>query len=454
MPRVIRDTLLSARDVVATAGPFVLIALALLIAAYFVLQPNPPRHVVLATGPEQSDYAEFGARYAAALKRHHITVELRATEGSSANRHLLRDAKQKVDFGFVRGGSSEAIRAEEEKGTGLRLVALGSLFLEPVWLFYRADSAAKLPGKKLERLDQLRGWRVNVGGRGAGSANLFRKLLNANGLEREDLKLDRLDPTHAAIALFEKNLDALVLVSAPESPILQMLLRTAGINLLEFNQAEAYARRFGYLSAVTLPRGVVDLANDLPPLNVALVAPTSMLVAREGTHPALVQLFVQAAHEIHSDPGWFARAGQFPSREDVEFPLAPEAERYFKNGPPLMQRYLPFWLANLIDRMWVVLISIIAILIPLGRVVPPLYNFRIRSRIFRWYRQLREIEDSLSAKKTTAAELAAELNRLEAKVARISVPLSYTDELYSLRSHIALVRERLNGAQPEEPRAQ
>ncbi len=454
MPRVIRDTLLSARDVVATAGPFVLIALALLIAAYFVLQPNPPRHVVLATGPEQSDYAEFGTRYAAALKRHHITVELRATEGSSANRHLLRDAKQKVDFGFVRGGSSEAIRAEEEKGTGLRLVALGSLFLEPVWLFYRADSAAKLPGKKLERLDQLRGWRVNVGGRGAGSANLFRKLLNANGLEREDLKLDRLDPTHAAIALFEKNLDALVLVSAPESPILQMLLRTAGINLLEFNQAEAYARRFGYLSAVTLPRGVVDLANDLPPLNVALVAPTSMLVAREGTHPALVQLFVQAAHEIHSDPGWFARAGQFPSREDVEFPLAPEAERYFKNGPPLMQRYLPFWLANLIDRMWVVLISIIAILIPLGRVVPPLYNFRIRSRIFRWYRQLREIEDSLSAKKTAAAELAAELNRLEAKVARISVPLSYTDELYSLRSHIALVRERLNGAQPEEPRAQ
>ena len=454
MPRVIRDTLLSARDVVATAGPFVLIALALLIAAYFVLQPNPPRHVVLATGPEQSDYAEFGTRYAAALKRHHITVELRATEGSSANRHLLRDAKQKVDFGFVRGGSSEAIRAEEEKGTGLRLVALGSLFLEPVWLFYRADSAAKLPGKKLERLDQLRGWRVNVGGRGAGSANLFRKLLNANGLEREDLKLDRLDPTHAAIALFEKNLDALVLVSAPESPILQMLLRTAGINLLEFNQAEAYARRFGYLSAVTLPRGVVDLANDLPPLNVALVAPTSMLVAREGTHPALVQLFVQAAHEIHSDPGWFARAGQFPSREDVEFPLAPEAERYFKNGPPLMQRYLPFWLANLIDRMWVVLISIIAILIPLGRVVPPLYNFRIRSRIFRWYRQLREIEDSLSAKKTAAAELAAELNRLEAKVARISVPLSYTDELYSLRSHIALVRERLNGAQQEEPRAQ
>jgi TRAP-type uncharacterized transport system substrate-binding protein len=447
MPRVIRDTLLSARDVMAAAGPFVLVALVLLLAAYFVLQPNPPRHVVLATGPEQSDYAEFGKRYAAALKRHRITVELRATEGSTANRHLLRDAKEKVDFGFVRGGSSEAIRAEDEKGAGLPLVALGSLFPEPVWLFYRADAAAKLPGRKLARLDQLRGWRVNAGGRGGGTTNLFMKLLGANGVGRDEVKFSRFEPTEAAIALFNKEVDAMVLVSAPESQILQMLLRTPGIVLYEFTQAEAYTRRFGYLDAVTLPRGIVDLSLDVPARNIALVAPTSMLVAREDTHPALIQLFVQAAHEIHAEPGWFARAGQFPSREDVEFPLAPEAERYFKNGPPLMQRYLPFWLANLIDRMWVVLISIIAILIPLGRVVPPLYNFRIRSRIFRWYRQLRQIEDSLTAKKTAPADLAAELSRLDAKVERISVPLSYTDELYSLRSHIALVRERLNEAQ-------
>ncbi len=444
--RVIRETLLSARVLAATAGPFILIALGLLVGAYFLLQPNPPRHVVLATGPEQSDYAEFGKRYAAALKRHHIEVVLRPTEGSSANRRLLRDRKENVDFGFVRGGSSEALRAEDEKGTGVPLVALGSLFLEPVWLFYRTEAAARLPGKALTRLDQLRGWRVNAGGRGAGSTNLFMKLLNANGVEREAIKLDRLDPTHAAIGLFNKELDAMVLVSAPESPILQMLLRTPGIALFEFTQAEAYTRRFGYLSAVTLPRGVADFAHDVPARDIRLVAPTSMLVARESTHPALLQLFTQAAHEIHAEAGWFARTGQFPSKEDVELPLAPEAERYFKNGAPLMQRYLPFWLANLIERMWVVLISIIAILIPLGRVVPPLYSFRIRSRIFRWYRQLRQIEDSLSAGNRPTAELTEELDRLDAKVERITVPLSYTDELYSLRSHIALVRTRLAAA--------
>ena len=446
MPRIIRNTLLSARDLAVTVGPFVLIALVLLIGAYFVLQPNPPRSVVLATGPEQGDYAEFGKRYAAALKKHHIEVVLRPTQGSSANRRLLRDAKENVDFGFVRGGSSEVIQAEDEKGTGLPLVTLGSLFFEPVWIFYRTDAAKKLPGKKLEKLDQLRGWRVNTGGRGAGSTNLLSKLISANGLNREDLKIERLDLTQSAIALFNNEIDAMILVSAPESPILQMLLRTPGISLFEFTQAEAYSRRFGYLSPVTLPRGIADFAHDVPAHDVQLIAPTSMLVAREGTHPALVQLFVQAARDIHAEPGWFAKSGQFPSKEDIEFPLAPEAERFLRNGPPLMQRYLPFWLSNLIDRMWVAMISIIAILIPLARVVPPLYNFRIRSRIFRWYRQLRQIEDSISAGKIPVADLLEELNKLDAKAERISVPLSYTDELYSLRSHIALVRERLTPA--------
>lgn len=446
MPRVIRNAVLSARDLALTVGPFVLVALALLVGTYFVLQPNPPRRVVLATGPDQSDYAEFGKRYAAALKKHHIEVVLKPSQGSSANRRLLRDAKEKVDFGFVRGGSSELIRAEDAKHDGVPLVTLGSLFFEPVWIFYRTEAAKKLPGKKLERLDQMRGWRVNTGGRGAGSTNLLAKLIGANGLSREDLKIERLELTPAAIALFNNELDAVALVSAPESPILQMLLRTPGISLFEFTQAEAYSRRFGYMSPVTLPRGIADFAHDVPPHDVPLIAPTSMLVAREGTHPALVQLFVQAARDIHAEPGWFAKAGQFPSKEDIEFPLAPEAERFLKNGPPLLQRYLPFWLANLIDRMWVAMISIIAILIPLARVVPPLYAFRIRSRVFRWYRQLRQIEDSISAGKVPASELLDELNKLDAKAERITVPLSYTDELYSLRSHIALVRERLSGA--------
>ncbi len=443
MPRIIRYTMVSARDLLIAAGPFVLIALVLLVAAYFFLKPDPPRKVVLATGPELSDYAEFGERYKAALKRHHIDVVLRPTEGSSANRILLRNEKENVDFGFVRGGSGESLRAQEEAKSGVPLVALGSLFFEPVWLFYRQESAKNLPDATLERLDQLRGWRVNTGGRGSGATNLMLKLLNASFVERDDLKLARLDLSAAALALIEGELDAVAIVSAPESQILQMFLRTPGIRLYEFVQADAYALRFGYLSAVMVPRGVADLVQDVPPRDTKLIAPTAMLVARETTHPALMQLFVQAAHEIHGAPGWFARPGQFPSAQSVEFPLAGEAERFYRNGPPLLQRYLPFWLANLIDRMWVVLASIIVILIPISRAVPPLYTFRVRSRVFRLYRQLRAIEDALSGTAAPPSELIEDLDKLDAKAARITMPLSFADELYNLRSHIAMVRERL-----------
>jgi len=442
MPRFLRVTLLSARDLVYTAGPFALIALVLLVGAYFLLKPQPPSHVVLATGPEYSDYAQFGKRYEEELKRYGIQVELKPTEGSAANRRLLSDEKERVDFGFVRGGSTDALREAEEKG-GIPLVARGSLFLEPVWIFYREDAAKKLPGGKLSSITQLRELRVNSSARGGGATILLYKLMAANNVAREELKLDRRDQGEAVAALFDGSLDAMVLVQAPEAPPVQALLFEPGIALFEFEQAEAYARRFRYLDPVVLPRGVADLVRDIPPRDTRLIAPTTMLVARESTHSALLQLFVQAAHKIHGEPGWIAREGQFPSAQNIELPLARESERYLRSGPPFLQRYLPFWLANLVDRMWVALISIIAILIPLGRVVPPLYAFRVRSRIFRWYRHLREIENEVARGERSAEELRAELQKLDAKAERVTVPLSYTDELYNLRTHIGLVRERL-----------
>jgi TRAP-type uncharacterized transport system substrate-binding protein len=447
MPRLLRTTLLSVRDLFAVIAPFVLIALLLLAGAYYLLDPTPPKRVVLATGPEQSDYAEFGKRYAAELKRYGIEVMLRPTLGSSENRRLLRDGTQAVDLGFVRGGSSDAARAADEENGGVPLVSLGSLYLEPVWLFYRNEAAKRLnPEATLTQLADLRGWRVNVGARGSGVTGLVAKLLQANGIARDSFKESRLEETPAVVALLAGELDAVVLASVPESLMVQMLLQTPGVKLYEFAQAEAYARRLPFLSAVLLPRGVVNLAGDAPAHDVPLVATTTTLVARAGTHPALLQLFVQAAHDIHGGTGWLAHAGQFPSPQNTEWPLAKEAERYYQNGPPLLQRYLPFWLANLIDRMWVALVSIIAVLIPLGRVVPPLYQFRVRSRIFRWYRQLREIEDALRRKSGPRAELLDDLNKLDAKVQHVAVPLSYADQLYALRSHIQLIRERLSSA--------
>jgi TRAP-type uncharacterized transport system substrate-binding protein len=436
VPKVVRETLISVRDLVVAWAPFILITLALLVLAYFWLDPTPPKHVVLGTGPENSAYAEFGKRYAAELKRYGIQVELRQTLGSQDNLRLLQDGKEAVDLAFVQGGASETIRTSEHDAEPV--VSLGSLFFEPVWIFYRAGSL-----KDFGALTQLRGKRVNIGTMGSGTPGLVNRLLVANQLERAELQLSSMGDTDAVIALLEGKLDAIVLVSAPEAQFVQMLLQTPGIRLFEFAHAEAYARRYRFISPVVLPRGVAHLALDVPPRDLQLIAATTSLVAREDTHPAIIQLFVQAASRIHSGPGWIARAGEFPSAAHNEFPLAKDAERYYRTGPPLLQRYLPFWLANLIDRMWVALFSIVVVLVPVSRMVPPLYRFRVRSRIFRWYRNLRLIEAELESGERPRDELAESLDKLEARVAGIRVPLAYADELYALRQHIDLVRSRL-----------
>jgi hypothetical protein len=443
MPRFIGSTLISVRDLVATALPFVLLTIVLLAGAYFLLEPTPPNRIVLTTGPEQSAFAEFGKRYAVELERYGVEVELLPTRGSLENLNLLRDPRQNVDVGFVQGGSSGSTDNDDEEERGAPLVSLGSLFFEPVWFFYREEVVRDFPQATLTHPSQMKGWRVNFGADGSGTPGLIRKLLAVNGVQPESLNPTTLDLTPAVVGLLGGELDAMAFASAPESPMVQMLLQTPGVKLLELPQAEAYSRRFPFLSPVELPRGVADLARDVPAHDVPLIAPITSLIAREDTHPALMQLLVQAASRIHGGAGWISRAGRFPTAQHSEFPLASEAERYYRHGQPLLQRYLPFWLANLIDRMWVVLVTIIAVLIPLSRIVPPLYKFRIRRRIFRWYRQLRDIENQIADGTGADASLLEDLDKLDDKTAHIAVPLSYTLELYELRSHIALVRHRL-----------
>jgi hypothetical protein len=441
MTQAIRYTLISLRDLMISFAPFIALGVLLLALAYWWLDPNPPKVVTLATGPAQSAYDEFGKKYVAQLKASGIEVQVIQTEGSSANLKLLREGK--ADVGFVQGGTGEANLEDET-----HLQTLGSLFLEPIWLFYREDSAQRLiKGKpeqqRLTSLTQLTGWRLNVGTPGSGVPNLMNRLLDSNRVESSTIKLSTLDQTPATMALLSGETDAIVFASAPESLMVQMLLQTPGIKLMDFVQAEAYSRRFTFLSPALLPRGVVDLSIDSPAQDVRLAGPTTSLIVRNETHPALLQLFTAAAHNIHSGAGWFNKARDYPNDKRDELPMAKEAERQLKNGPPLLQRYLSFWMANLIDRMWVALGIIIAILLPLSRVLPPLYQFRVRSRIFKWYAQLRDIETRDNASGEANKELIAELNALDTRVEKIKIPLSYADELYALRSNIHLVRKKL-----------
>ncbi|QIL73662.1 ABC transporter substrate-binding protein [Diaphorobacter sp. HDW4B] len=437
MSRNLRNLLLSIRDLLVSAGPLAILGVALVIGAYWWLKPTPPKTVILATGPGQSAYEEFGKRYQQALKADGIEVILKESEGSSANLQLLRDGE--VDVAFVQGGSGELTPDDSEA-----LVSLGSLFVEPIWLFYRADAAKKLTrSERLDGLHQLRGMRVNVGSAGSGLPKLMERLLDANHIDLKDLTFSELSQTPATVAFLNGELDAIVFASAPESLMVQMLLQTPGVQLMSFSQNEAYSRRFPFLTPVTLPRGVVDLAKNIPPRDVRLVASTTSLLAREGTHPALLTLFAQNAQNIHGKAGWFNRAREFPSTLHAELPIAKEAERAINEPTPSLQRYMPFWIANLIERMWLVMGLLIAVMLPLSRIVPPLYQFRVRSRVFRWYGKLREIEDEMESGSFNAKELLEQLDKLETQVEKISVPLSYAEELYALRNHIQLVRKRV-----------
>ena len=441
MPKALQTTLLTLRELLFTAGPFTLLAAGLLWGAYQLLQPNPPRTVVLATGVAQGAYDSFGKRYAELLARHGITVQLRNTQGSADNLALLQRPDSGVDIAFVQGGTwQKPAGADADADPGLQ--SLGRMFHEPIWLFYRTDSARRLArAPQITRLAQLAGGTLNVGAPGSGVPPLLQALLEANRIAPGAIAIQQQPTTPAVVDLLAGRIDALALASAPESLMVQMLLQTPGIALFDVAQAEAYSRRFPFLSPVLLPRGVADLSRDLPPADVRLLAPTAALVAREGLHPALVQLFMQAAQQVHGGAGWFQHKGDFPNAGDSEWPIAAEAQRFYSGGVPFLQRYLPFWLANLADRMWLALLAIVAVLIPLARVLPPVYEFRIRRRVFRWYAQLRAVDEAVGRR--PADELRAELADIEAHVGRVTVPLSYADELYSLRGHIDMVRQRL-----------
>ncbi|MFC4931753.1 TAXI family TRAP transporter solute-binding subunit [Massilia sp. GCM10023247] len=436
--RIRNFSFVSLRDLLVAAGPTILLVGLACFIAWLLVDPAPPRQVRLATGQENSAYEAFGKQYAQQLERDGIAVTLQPSLGSHENLELLK--RGEADIAFVQSGSTS-----EEQAGQLGLVSLGSLFTEPVWLFLR-DSV------KTNNLTGLRGLRINLGPEGTGVPTLFRQVLAVNGVEPGELAIGALENTPATVELLAGRIDGLVFSSAPEAPLIQMLLQTPGIRLFNFSQAEAYTRRLPFLTHVTLPRGIVDLGRDIPAQDYHLIAPTATLVAREDLHPALVDLFVKAAVEIHGGAGWFQQQGQFPSPKYTEIPVSEEAAKYYRDGPPFLQRYMSFWLANLFDRLWVIVVALAALVIPLSKIVPPLYVWRVRSRVYRWYGELRAVEQAwedvqegqdASRLGIVREDLLRRLDDIEDSVNHISIPLAYADGLYGLRGHINIVRQRV-----------
>ncbi len=413
--------------------------LAALIATYMMfVEPPPPRKIVIASGGQNGAYFRYAQKYAEELQKDGLTVEVRETAGSVENLRLLGQEGSGVAVAIVQSGVASPEEVQH-------FYALGSLYREPLWVFYRGD-------KRLERLSQLAGKRIGVGPPGSGTHAIAMQLLAVNGLiesqssqENSRAVLVQENVAAAAKALQKGELDAAFFVAAFEADYIQGLLNDRSVNLLNFDQHEAYHRRFRFLAPVTVPAGMVNLGQNIPGQDVALLAPTAMLVVRKDFHPALVPLLLMTATRIHGKGDELSDPGEFPSESYCDFPVSEDAKRFYKSGQPVLQRLLPFWLASLVDRAKVMLIPLVMLMMPLIRAAPPLMRWRTRRKIYLWYSDLREIDQRLVAG-LSGPELDQELARLkdiEHQVAYVDVPLSYMEEFYHLRLHLAMLQQHL-----------
>jgi TRAP-type uncharacterized transport system substrate-binding protein len=421
---------ISSRDLYMAATPVAIVAALAVVATLFVVKPGPPKTIVVTTGAVDSGYHMFAQRYREILARDGVTLDLRVSAGSQENVGRLLDDKSGVEVGFFQGGSAFAANAPS-------LRSLGSIYYEPLWVFYR--------GAEIHDFGGLEGKRIAIGPEASGTRALALQLLAVNATVMPPTVLLPDSGAQASEMLLQGRIDAVFMVGPEESPLVVQLVSAPGIRLLSLERAEAYTRRFPYLTRLILPRGVFDFVNNIPAQDVILVSPTANLLARDQLHPALAFLLMRAASEIHGEAGLLNRAGEFPAPLNSEFPLSSEANRYYKTGSPFLQRYLPYWIAVLVDRLWIILLPSLALLVPLTRIIPPIYRWRVRSRIYRWYARLKEVELELEEDPSPEKlkELLVRLDEIERSVNRINTPLAYSDNLYAFRQNVDLVRERV-----------
>jgi len=423
---------ISFRDLAISAGPMVLITAIVIVAAFWYVRPAPPGTITIISGPPGSVFQRTAEKYRKILARNRVNLTIIPSEGSLENLKKLNDPAVRVDVGFVQGGVSAGVPVE-------KLVSLGSVFHEPLVIFYRGA----LPMGRISGFD---GKRLAIGRKGSGAHVLALVLLKANGIEPGGATtLMDLGGEDAARALIKGNVDAAFLMGVSAAPpIMRKLMRTAGIRLLDIAQADAYTRRFPYLNKLDFPMGVFDFDRNLPSKDIHLIGPVVELVARDTLHPALSDLLIETAREVHGGASLLQRAGEFPALVEHEFRVSEDAKRFYTSGKGFFYRILPFWMATLADRTLVFLVPILVLLIPGMKMVPKLYNWRVRSRIFRVYGKLIALERGMLSESSPGERegMLKQLDDIETEVNNMKMPLAFADQFYVLRDHIGFVRGR------------
>lgn len=427
------------RGMVISVGSIIAVCIAASAAVFFFLDTAAPRSLTISGGPPGSTFHRTAEKYQKILAREGVTLKILPSDGSPENLRRLADPKSGVDIGFVLGGAAGDQEFEQ-------LMSLGSISYQPLMVFYR--------GEKRELLSQFKGRRLNVGPAGSGPHALALRLLKANGIvPGAETVFDETDLDDPGKELREGRVDAVFLMGdSTASSVMRKLMRDGDVRLFSFVQTDAYVRRIKTVNKLLLPRGGLDLGLDLPPEDVYLIGPTVQLVARDSLHPALSDLLLEAAREVHGPASLFRKRGEFPVAQEGEFRISPDATRYYTSGKSFLYRSFPFWLASLIARVLAFLVPVVLLLLPALKFAPMVYRWRIESRIYRWYQVLLELEREAFKPEVDAArreELLRQIDHIETAVNRIAVPASFGDLFYGLRGHINFVRQSLL-AQPHD----
>jgi TRAP transporter TAXI family solute receptor len=409
-----------------------LVAAAVAAGVVLLSRYRPPKEFVFATGREDGAYYAFAVEYQERLAAKGYTMSLLPTSGSVEILERI-EAGQAV-VGFVQGGTAQAVNTSE-------LLSLGSVFYEPLWIFYRKAAFAEPP----VYLKDLRGSRIAVGEPGSGSALLARQLLTVNGVTEETSTLVPIGIEAASELLDAGELDVALFVMSPMAATVQTLLTDPTLTLLDIGRTLAYQRRFPYLTTVTLGEGSVDLAENIPDADHVLLATTTSLVARRDISPDITRLILSEAQEIHGRGGLLEEANEFPSTKLVEIEMNTDASRFLDVGPTGLERYLPYWLSSRLEWFIFVILPLLVVLYPIFRNIPVLFSNVVRMQIFRWYRDVRKVERQIPM--LSVEEIERHIERLEELhellTKNVRVPLFYLQEFYDLRVHLNLVIQRL-----------
>jgi TRAP-type uncharacterized transport system substrate-binding protein len=382
----------------------------------------------MATGAAGGANHELGLRYQEILARSGVRLRLVNTTGGLDNLARLRDRRSGVQVAFVQGGTTT-------KQESPNIESLGTLFFEPLWLFYRNGIG--------EGIERFRGRRISIGPEGSAGRALALAILKRTKVDAVVGEVLGFPPQEAADKLVAGEIDIAFMVSGWDSPAVQRLMESEGITVASAPRADAFIALYPFLSKVVLPAGVGDLAANRPPSDTVLLAPKASLAVRSDLHSAIQYLLLNAAAEIHSPPGIFQKAGQFPAAESVDLPLSEETQRFYKSGRPVLQAYLPFWLAALVERFLVVFIPALVLVYPAFALLPRVYDWLMQSRILRLYDEMKVIERNLASGNEPRDTLVARLDRLSQSASELQLPAKYASMQYTLRMHLDLVRARI-----------